>query len=61
MESKRKIWKERRAAATVVNGILTEKRMKKAMTEVTKKKSSRLLAGRGDPSLTKIDRAPVKR
>ena len=29
--------------------------------QVTKKKSSRLLAGRGDPSLTKNDRAPVKR
>ena len=60
MERKSRIWKERRAAATVANGLLTMKGTEKATTQVTKKKSSRLLAGRGDPSLTKNDRAPAK-
>ena len=60
-ESKSKTRKERRAAATVANGILTEKGTKKATTQVTKKKSSRLLAGRGDPSLTKNGRVLATR
>ena len=60
MESKGKTWKARRAAAIVASGLLMVKRMEKAKIQAMKKKSSRLLAGRGDPSLTKNDRAPAK-
>ena len=35
--------------------------VEEATTQVMEKKSSHLLAGRGDPSSTKNDRVPVKR
>ena len=35
--------------------------MEEATTQAVEKKSSRLLAGRGDPSLTKNGRVPVTR
>ena len=61
MGSKSKHWKARRVAATVASGLPMGKGMEEATTQVMEKKSSRLLAGRGDPSLTKNDRAAVKR
>ena len=60
-ENRSRTRKERRAATTVASGSLTVEGTKKATTRVTKKKSSRLVAGRGGPNLTKNGRAPVKR